>query len=323
MGQRTGTRTRTGGQNSRFWKTTTNDRKTMGKMRAPAVVKPPQHQCAQCHEITSLLRPSRYTSGRVCVDCWAMLEWQSVLELVDTMPDQEAVAIGYDPTCGMKPKAEWAYDFMLEIWQSWMEAEVQAQRNAYIEQDGTITRIGMIGLIDEIGPRGFDYAANIYLHSVKGKLLDLKEHSYTPNNMAWFSATAHDYFKRLHYVQSNARIEPSKVEKEPIIKKPEPVKKPQTQPGKKPLTLLTQNMLQKLGGVVPDELPCAKEGCDTDLAPRFRYAIEHGICPSVFVYPKDDLFYCGPCFGTLPYYDESAEKDSKCQGQPSHTATSR
>jgi hypothetical protein len=305
MGQHTGYRRgqHTNGQNTRFYKTSSAARKVLGQRRAPAVVRPPDHSKDTRNPFWA-----REAAAKVLQD----KEW---LDLAESKENPSINIPGYDPTCGMKSKKEFSLELMLSVFGELAEVEAECY------PDG----IGRVGLRRRLFDYGLPSAFHIYLASVGVHRLTSKTNSYTNIDMGWHATVVYDYYARLRYPAkftvdapqpstaphseeqeaqpTQLPVMPKKVEPpKPTIKKA-PLKEPEKSNGKHPtLTLGHQRILEQIGG--DTEVPCPD--CGIDLSPRFKLAREQGTCPSVFVYAKDNLAYCGPCYGKLPYYPDPA-----------------
>jgi hypothetical protein len=174
------------------------ERVQFGLDHAPDNVDPPDNRCERCKSDTVLTVPSWL--GRLCKECEheaAVEHWQSVLAMVD---DESEFIVGYDDTCGMQSKQAWAHDFMMAVWENWMDAEVQSWQHAYEHwQDGVVVwvPVGSIGTIAEIGPRGFMWAVHVYLAAIGSTRLSGKVSSVMPGE--WYATAMHDWFARRHY----------------------------------------------------------------------------------------------------------------------------
>jgi len=108
---------------------------------------------------------------------------------VQSLEEWHSVANGYDATCGMQSRPAWAYDFMVTIFQAWLDAETQWHQSTHKN----------LGMLTEIGPRGFASAAHIYLASVGVHRLNSKSRSVVIGDMAWYVVALYDFFARLRY----------------------------------------------------------------------------------------------------------------------------
>lgn len=166
------------GHQEMFKRMARGERFQYGQLHAPAVVNPPDHS-----------KDKRNPQ-------WARDAAANVLDMKQWLK----VADGYDPACGMQSKPAWAHEFLMAVWENWMETEVTAWQNAFWDKKAEAWRLlGELGLIDDIGPRGFNNATHIYLASIGVHRLSSKYNNYTVGNMAWHATAIHDFFKRQRY----------------------------------------------------------------------------------------------------------------------------
>lgn len=170
--------------------------------------------------------------GQCCLDCaWAMDEWQSVLDLVEKLPDPankipdwlhpcwvcgkycmdipsarnilgvlvcdecRSGHVGYDDTCGMKPDAHFTVDILVE-W-AILEAEIVANLDTLTWGEVKVTYEKELGKDFKCG---LEYIVDKYLASHRWPRLLAKgnlQHVVIADDMwGWFVMEAYDRFAR-------------------------------------------------------------------------------------------------------------------------------
>ena len=191
---------RTNNQNTKARRTTKADRKAIGEANAPSVVPAPKHECIVCQKKKVLTLPLQ--GVRICEKCQEKAEARMRL------------VIGGVPL--MIDDLRWSADFLMTIWQEWMEHEVRALHNAFWDKNAEVWRpLGALGIIERTGPQGFNSAAHIYLAARGVHRLNSKYNNYTVGNHAWYSMAMSDWFKRKRVADDNARLKVEKPEGNP------------------------------------------------------------------------------------------------------------